>query len=141
VRAREALCAGEGSSALAMAGGHIDRVRAEHVFLASAQGDLLGKRLVARVAESLGIGIVTLVHVFNPRMLVLGGGVSRNWHMLAPGVHRVLRERAFPEFLEGFAITISAFGDDVGLVGAAALVLQVTGVRPGRPPGRSPGRR
>lgn len=102
-------------------------LRAEHVFQAAAAGDGFSKDLVQQVARDLALGIVSLVHIFNPRMFIVGGGVARDWHLLAPAVERTVREHAMAGFLEGLTIVPSPLGDDVGLVGAAALVVREGG--------------
>ena len=130
-RARDALRAGAESSLRDAVKGNVGRVGAKHVFQAAAAGDEFGLGMIRQVSRDLAHGIVSLVHIFNPRMFILGGGVTRDWHMLAPEVHRVVSQQTFPEFLDGFDIMVSAFGDDVGLVGAAALVLRDSGVARG----------
>ncbi len=128
--AREGLSSGEQSSLREVVGGDVADVRAEHVFQAAAAGDPYSVALVRQVAWDLSMGIVGLVHIFNPKLFVLGGGVTRDWHLLAPDVHVAMRQQTFPEFLADFDITLSTFGDDVGLVGAAALVLRESGALP-----------
>ena len=74
-------------------------------------------------ARDLAFGLVSLIHAFNPRRIVLGGSVALyNWELLGPFVESRVREHAFPPFLEPFDIVLSEFGDDAGLIGAAALV-------------------
>ncbi|MBI2855594.1 MAG: ROK family protein [Chloroflexi bacterium] len=119
----EALKGGHKSSLTGVVKRHLSRLKAEHVFQAAAQGDSLGRELVQQVAGDLARGIVSLVHIFNPRMFILGGGVARNWHLLAPPVQEELRQHAMKGFLDGLVITPSQLGDDVGLVGAAALAI------------------
>jgi glucokinase len=107
-----------------------DEMGAREVFEAAAAGDPLCLDLVAKVGRELGAGIVSLVHVFNPEMVILGGGVIQNWALLESGVRDVIRTQTFRGFQEGLRITTTAFGDDVGVLGAAALVLQETRDRP-----------
>ena len=126
-RAVKGLEGGRPSSLRGLVDGGLDQLRAEHVFQAAAAGDGFSGELVQQVAHDLAIGIVSLVHIFNPRMFIVGGGVVRDWHLLAPTVQHTLREQAMAGFLDDLAIVPSALGDDVGLVGAAALVLREWG--------------
>ena len=123
-RARAAIAAGRASALSSH--GRLDEMGASHVFQAAAQGDAFCQELVHSVARELGAGIVTLVHVFNPRMLILGGGVIQSWPMLESIVRRTVRKETFRGFHDGLAVTVSTFGDDIGLMGAAALVLRET---------------
>ena len=123
-RARRALEEGEQGLIRDLVQGDGKGVRAEHVFQAARQGDAFAAGIVADVAEALGAGISSLVHVFNPRVLVLGGGVIRDWDMLEAGVRSTAKSLTFAEFYDKLRISVSEFGDDVGLLGAAALVLR-----------------
>lgn len=123
MRARAGLEGGAQTSLRAMALGNPDAIEAEHVFRAAAAGDSFATEVMETAARDLAFGLVSLVHAFNPRRIVLGGSVAlHNWEMLGPIVEARVREHTFPSFLEPFDIVLSEFGDDVGLIGAAALV-------------------
>lgn len=124
-RARQAI---EGGRETSLA--HLDEpeaVRAEHVFLAATQDDAFARALIEEVGGDLALGIASLVHVFNPRKFVLGGGVSQNWSLLEPIVRATLDRVLMAGFAKDLEIEISELGDDVGLVGAAAFVVSETG--------------
>ena len=122
-RARTGLEGGAQSSLRGMSLGRLDDIEAEHVFRAAAEGDPFAADLMKTAARDLAFGLVSLVHAFNPRRIVLGGSVALyNWELLGPFVESRVREHAFPPFLEPFDIVLSEFGDDAGLIGAAALV-------------------
>ena len=123
-RARKALHDGEPSALRDLVSGGTANVGAKEVFEAAASGDAYANTLVDSVGHDLGRGLLSLIHVFNPRRLILGGGVALyNWPRLQPQVEEILRQ-ALPGFLDDFEIKLSEFGDDVGLVGAAALIRQ-----------------
>ncbi|MBF8299383.1 MAG: glucokinase, family [Dehalococcoidia bacterium] len=125
-RARAAIAAGRLSAISVLNGDGLDEMGALHVFQAAAAGDALCRQLVDSVARELATGIVSLVHVFNPKLVILGGGVIQSWEMLETGVRQGVRDLTFRGFLDGLELTTSGFGDDVGVIGAAALVLQNT---------------
>ncbi len=132
-RGAAAVRDGRSPGILALAGS-AEAVRAEHVFQAAAQGDRGAGDLAHAVAHEMGLGIASCVHVFNPRLVILGGGVMRNWPALRDEVVETVRRTVMPGFFDGLEITTTRFGDDVGMVGAVALVLQELG-------GRGPARR
>jgi len=103
----------------------LDELDASHVFAAAAAGDPYCRGLVESVAKELTAGIVSLVHVFNPRMVVLA---AASWRTGDARGYRLggVAEGTFRGFLPGLKIALSTFGDDAGLVGAAALVVQQT---------------
>ena len=105
-----------------------DNLTAEEVFLAAAQGDALAQSVVETAAEDLGAALVSLLHLFNPQLIVIGGGVGVNqWQSLSPHVEQYLSRHAMAQFRAGVRFTMSALGDDAGLQGAGLLAWE--GVR------------
>ena len=121
-RARERLAAGAPSVLRDMTGGALDRVDAALVAQAARNGDAMSVALLEEVARDLAVGIVSLVHVFNPERIIIGGGVGRDWPLLRPVIEPYVRTHAMPVMRERLEIVMSALGGDAGLVGAAARV-------------------
>jgi glucokinase len=95
---------------------------AKDVAEAAHQGDPLAIRAYRRAGEYLGIGVASLLHVFDPSIVVFGGGVSRAGSLLFDPFHESLKRRIFhPRYLEGLVIAKAELGDDAGLLGARAL--------------------
>ena len=69
------------------------------------------------------MGIVNLLHLFNPRLIVIGGGVSHAGALWWDAVRAEVERRAMPIYLQDLQIVPAALGDDAGLYGAAAMVL------------------
>lgn len=118
--ARKALAKGEPSLLPELVGGDPQRVDARIVAEAARQGDALAQTIYQRAGFYVGLGIVNLMHLFNPEVAILGGGVSRAGELLFSSIRQTVVERAHPSFQEDFAIVRSELGDDVGLLGAAA---------------------
>ena len=115
-RTAEALAAGEDS---ALAGTAV--VRAEEVVAAAAAGDPLARRLWDETTDLLGQALTDLVNVFEPDLLVLGGGVSQAGdHLLLP-VRRAVRAAAMAPAAAAVRVELTALGTAVGVVGAAAV--------------------
>ncbi len=95
-------------------------ITGEDVAAAAAQGDAVAQAAVERTARYLGIGLASLVNIFNPRMIVIGGGLSRMGETLLSPARLVVLERAFPLLSGACEIVVSTLGDDAGLLGAAA---------------------
>jgi glucokinase len=72
----------------------------------------------------LGIGIANLINIFNPNMIVIGGGVKDAWDLFIGATHEEIMRRAFQVPAERTEIVPSLLGDDAGLIGAAAGALQ-----------------
>jgi glucokinase len=101
----------------------LSRIHAASVEAAATSGDRAARAVWERAAELLGHAIGTVVTLFNPRVLVLGGGVLR----AAPSLLAAVRARAVPyigePYARGLQVVDSALGDDAGVVGAALAVL------------------
>jgi glucokinase len=86
-------------------------------------GDPDALALVTRAGEYLGAGLVTLVNVFNPEVVVIGGGAAAAGELLLAPARRVLAARALSPQRDQVRVMPARFGNDAGVIGAAALAL------------------
>lgn len=122
--AREAvrrLEAGAESRILELAGGDLEQVKAEVVFAAFQQGDRLAQSLIERAGYYLGVGLASLINIFSPELIVIGGGLSHMGEALLGPAESVARQRAFALSASGARIVPAKLGDDSGVLGAVAL--------------------
>ncbi len=98
-------------------------VTARLVQEAAERGEAESQAIFARAGFYIGVGIVNLLHLFNPQLVVIGGGVSHAGDLLFAPIRRVVEQRAMPTLREGVEITAAQLGDQVGLLGAIAIVL------------------
>ena len=94
------------------------------MFAAAAEGDKVALALFERVGHWLGVGIASLVTIFDPDLVVVGGGVADTGELLlAPA------RASFERYVHGRAhrdlppVVPARLGADAGLVGAATLAL------------------
>lgn len=121
-RARMLIEQGRDSMIADMVNGDLNAIIGRHVGLAAVSGDVVAGEIVAHVARIMGLGIVGLLHMFNPDIVVLGGGVAIGlgnmlFEPLRQTVEQYVRD---PEYI--VPIVPAELGDDVSLIGAAALV-------------------
>ncbi len=128
--AQEGIRAGKFSVMTDMAGGDIDALDARIVADAAKKGDALAQSLMHKAALSLASGIINLMHIFDPDLIVVGGGVAQNMDMLMPVISAEVKRRAMAHFQGEAPVVRSQLGDDVSLLGAAALVLSKPGSAP-----------
>ncbi len=117
--AREYLSRGERSVMPELAGGKTESVTAETVDRAARLGDAVALKVVDRAAFYLGVGLVNVVNIFNPGMIVIGGGVSRMGDLILNPARRIVKERAFRIASGDAAIVLARLGDEAGILGAA----------------------
>ena len=116
--------AGERSVMLEFAGGDIEAVDARIVVQAAHQDDALAQSLMQEVGRSLASGIISLMHIFDPQVIVIGGGLGQNLDMFMPTIEPEVKRRAMAHFQGAVPVAKSQLGDDVSLLGAAALVFK-----------------
>jgi glucokinase len=92
------------------------------------QGDPVAGDAITQIGERLGVGLVSLVNIFNPEVAVIGGGVSAAGELLLEPARKVVRERALAPGRDVVRIESAAFGAEAGLVGAALAAREAGGV-------------
>ena len=95
----------------------------EIVFREAGQGDGLAQELVEDAVQALGTGLGNALHLYNPDLVVLGGGVTSGLVQLdlLPRVRDIMNSHAMSERHKEFRLMAGALGDSAGIVGAAAL--------------------
>lgn len=87
-------------------------------------GDETSRDLLRLMGRRLGLGIVSLCNVFDPEVVVVGGGVIGAGELLLEPARAVVAERALPPRSHEVRIVAAAYGAEAGMVGAAALALE-----------------
>jgi glucokinase len=118
--AREQINAGADTAILSFAEGKIDKVTAQTVQSAAEKGDPIADQLILKVAYYLGVGVANLINIFNPEMIVIGGGLSNMGERLFKPAHKVVEERAFNRAYRTVRFVKAALGRNSGVLGAAA---------------------
>ena len=122
-RVRLRLRNGTSSSLAADVNRDYSTIDAADVARAAEAGDALALDSIEHAGRILGLGIVSALHLFNPEIVVLGGGVAKAGDLLFAPMHRAIRQHVLdPAYMDGLAIVPAGLGDDVALYGAAALV-------------------
>jgi glucokinase len=121
---REAAAADPGGRLAALAAAAGAPVAGELVFAAAREGDKVALSLFERIGHWLGVGIASLVTIFDPDLVVVGGGVAATGDLLlAPA------RSSFERYVHGRGhrdlppVVPTRLGADAGLVGAATLAL------------------
>jgi glucokinase len=86
-------------------------------------GDEAARSVLAEIGRRLGYGLVGVVNVFNPEVIVIGGGAIAAGELLLTPARAVVSERALPPPRESVRIVPAHFGDESGMLGAALLAL------------------
>jgi glucokinase len=117
-RAAEGLRSGQSSSLHG-----IEPLTAADVSAAAAQGDAFAQSIWDETTDVLGEGLTDLVNVFEPELVVLGGGVTRAGAMLLDPVAAIVARSAMPPAAQAVTIVLAGLGDVAGVVGAGVVAL------------------
>ena len=129
-RAREGVQAGR-VSALGEGLARTGTVRAHDVFAAADAGDAWAAEVLAQTGRYLGQAVAILLTLFDPAVVVLGGGLAHSGPRLLAGIHAELARQAeqLPALRAQYhrdKVVVSPLRDDAALLGAAALVQTTT---------------
>lgn len=91
---------------------------------AAEQGDAVALEVWAEIGFWMGIGAVTVVNAFDPEYIVIGGQIAKAGAPLFDAIRNTVRSRARLNPWPWQNIVPAVLGDDSGLLGAAAVVLQ-----------------
>ena len=116
---------GEKSSLARIVEGKIENITAEKVEVAARGGDSLALEVISKAATYLGAGLVNLVNIFNPEMIIVGGGLAKMGDLLLNPARQVVKERAFQLSAGVVRIVPAQLGDDAGVLGAAIFARQL----------------
>jgi glucokinase len=92
------------------------------------EGDPVALAALRRLGRNLGIGIANVVNIFNPQVVVVGGGVIGAGELILAPAREVVAERALAPNRDEVRIVAAGFGAEAGMVGAAILAAEETGL-------------
>lgn len=98
-----------------------ETVTTQHIEEAAIQGDAFAATLIEQAGRWCGIAFVSLLHLFSPQAIFVGGGVSNLGDRLLAPAREEINKRALSGY-HGVPIIVTNLGDNIGLLGAAAYV-------------------
>lgn len=102
--------------------GNMDNLNGRIIFKAMHEGDNVAKEIIDNYINHLAAGISTLITIFRPEVIVLGGGISHSGNFLFDKLNSKLHEVTFGGSEIGVPPVIPAkLGNDAGIIGAALL--------------------
>lgn len=123
-QARKAIESGVKSKISELVGGKLDDITMEELVGASKDEDKLAMELIEHAGINMGIRIASLVNLFNPEMVVIGGGLEEAGALLFDSLRRAVRRYAFEEPASAVNIVPARHGKDFVAIGAASIVVR-----------------
>jgi len=87
-------------------------------------GDHLCLEVMDETGHYIGVGLTNLITLYNPQVVVVGGGIAQAGELLLAPARRVVAARALMVPASTARIVPAELGDDAGIVGAAVLVMR-----------------
>jgi len=99
-------------------------IHAGIVAQAARMGDVAATLILERAGRALGAAMGSFVNMFDPEMIVIGGGVAVIGDVLVEVAKRVMPSYCFVDMRRGMTVAYSSLGGDTGMYGAAALAFR-----------------
>jgi predicted NBD/HSP70 family sugar kinase len=122
-KAIAALATGEPSILNTLVQHNFERITPEIIGQAGQMGDALALRLIAEVADVLGIAIAAMIDLLDLECIVIGGGLASLGEILINPVRTALQKYGNEEYVKSVPILGTRLGADTGAIGAAASYL------------------
>jgi predicted NBD/HSP70 family sugar kinase len=105
--------------------GRLEKLTAQDVASAAQRGDLVAQRIVSEAGSHLGIALAGLVNLFNPSMVVVGGGIAQIGDLFLQPVRDAVMRRSLPAAARTVKITTAILGHRSSSIGAAVEALSI----------------
>jgi predicted NBD/HSP70 family sugar kinase len=103
----------------------IDSITAREIASAARRGDLLSQQILRQAGERIGVAIAGLVNLFNPGMVIIGGGVAQAGDILMEPLRQAVERRSLPASTRAVRITTAMLGRRSSSMGAVVQALTV----------------
>ncbi len=102
----------------------LEELTPQDIGKAAYEGDRLAREIIEDAARYIGIALANLINLFNPGMIILGGGVAAIGDLVLNPIKETVRQRSLVASYEDTCIVTGKLGRDSVAIGAATLVLQ-----------------
>ena len=103
--------------------GKLNKIDSKVVFDAYVSGDKTARAVWDEFIYYLGAGVANIMNIFNPEMIVIGGGVINAGDKLFRPLRRAARKQAFKATYDAAKIVPAKLGQEAGAIGAAGLAI------------------
>jgi N-acetylglucosamine repressor len=122
--AKAGLLAGQRTLLSQLSAQQIDQLEPEHVYEAAHQGDQFAINTLAEVGTNLGKGIAILTQLFNPELIILGGGVAPAKQFILPSIQQAINTYCMAQLREKTSLLVSELGHNAVILGSVATVME-----------------
>ena len=123
-RIRREISLGKKSIVADMVNGDLDMIDGKLIYEAALKGDPLSINALSEAGRYLGIGLTNLIHILNPKRIIVGGGVANANKFVLDSVRETIQIRCLTQSAKQTEILLSKLGEDATAIGAVTLILQ-----------------
>lgn len=103
----------------------IEKITVYEIAEAARRGDLHAQEILRRAGNFIGIALAGLINLFNPGIVIIGGGVSQAGDILTAPIREAVRERAMRASEQSVRIITGMLGSRSLLIGAIVQAINV----------------
>lgn len=122
--AKEGLEKGCTSIITDIADNKLANITPEVILKAAGKEDHFAIEILSKVGHYLGKGIATLIHLYNPEMIIIGGKMAKAGQYLTDSIKQTLNIRTISQIREDTKIVTSELGEKASVLGATSLAMQ-----------------
>ena len=100
-----------------------ETITGEEVYKLAESGNTAYIEILEETGMIIGIGLTNLIHLINPRKIVLGGGVMKSEKFILPKIKQTIEQRVLSPAAKETEVTVTKLGEDATLLGAVSLLL------------------
>ena len=119
--ARSDVARGVGTSIVEFAKGKMENITEETVAAAAKEKDEVALSIMRSVGMNLGLRLAYLINLFNPKSVVVGGGIEKAENLILGPIKKTVKKLALKDRLSAASIIPGSLGEEAVSIGAASL--------------------
>ncbi len=124
--AKEGIKSGQTSLLNTLSEEEIDQIEPQIVIDAANKGDQYAINILSQVGENLGKAVATLIQLFNPEIIILGGKIAEAKQYITIPMRHAINTYCMTRIRENTKIVPSTLGNSAGILGSASIVIENT---------------
>ena len=102
-----------------------EKIDGKQIIAKYFEGDLLAIEVIEKTTNFIGMGLAGYVNIFNPKKIVIGGGVSQAGDFFIEKIKQYTRKYVLAESFENVEIQAASLGNNAGFIGASLFALNI----------------